>query len=258
MSSRTDFRLVRAGGHVKAPLPRPRPVRVVVATQLDPARFRADSLLGRSLATVPPSLSPTLTVHSGNTGADAQGLPALYNRALDAAEPGEILVCLHDDVHLHDWNIVARAREAVTAFDVAGIAGAREPDLGQPAWYLTFDEVDGEFVRGPKQAGRHSGSVSHGAPDTVRVEVFGPAPQPCELLDGVVLVLDADRVKAAGARFDERFRFHFYDLDFCRTARARRLAVGTWPIGITHGSRGAFDSAAFAEQARRYLAKWSS
>ena len=83
--SRTDFRLVRAGGHVKAPLPRPRPVRVVVATQLDPARFRADSLLGRSLATVPPSLSPTLTVHSGNTGADAQGLPALYNRALDAA-----------------------------------------------------------------------------------------------------------------------------------------------------------------------------
>lgn len=229
----------------------------MVATQLSLADFHATSLLGLSLATIPNALAPRLTVYADNTGDGTQGLPELYNRALETAGLGEVLVFLHDDVHLHDWHIVARAREAVAAFDVAGIAGARDPDFSQPSWYWSYQEEGGEFVRGAKQPGAQSGSVNHGEPGSLHVQVHGPLPYPCELVDGVVMVLDADRVRAAGARFDERFRFHFYDVDFCRTARARGLLIGTWPIGITHSSRGAFDSTAFVDQAHDYLNKWT-
>lgn len=257
--SRAGYELVRtpvpAKQH-KQQLPSRRPVRLVVATQLTLDEFHASTLLGRSLASIPKALAPRLTVYAENTGAAAQGLPALYNQALDSAEPGEVLVCVHDDVHLHDWHIVARAREAVAVFDVAGIAGARKPDLSQPSWYWSYRTVDGKRVRDARQQGAQSGSVNHGEPEQLRIQVHGPLPHPCELVDGVLMILDADRVRAAGARFDERFRFHFYDVDFSRTARARGLSVGTWPIAITHSSRGGFESAAFLDQADDYLEKW--
>ena len=60
----------------------------------------------------------------------------------------------------------------------------------------------------------------------------------------------------AGVRFDERFDFHFYDLDFCRTARANGLRLGTFPLAVTHRSAGGFGSPAWQENAERYLEKW--
>jgi hypothetical protein len=76
------------------------------------------------------------------------------------------------------------------------------------------------------------------------------------LLDGLFLAVRTQAIKEAGLRFDERFRFHCYDLDFCRSALQRRLRIGTWPIAVTHDSGGAFGSAAFKEGARAYLDKW--
>ena len=57
-------------------------------------------------------------------------------------------------------------------------------------------------------------------------------------------------------RFDERFDFHFYDLDFCRTARQAGLSIGTWPIAMTHQSKGAFGSDGWIDGLARYRAKW--
>ena len=235
------------------PAGKPAPVRLVVASQVGEAEFHESTLLGRSLARMPKALRPALTLIAGNTGAGADGLPTIYNRALDAATDGEILVYVHDDVHLHDWQLVARAREATARFDVAGIAGAREPDLTQPSWYWRFDD---DLTRLGVQSGRLSGSVNHGEPDWSRIRVFGPTPAACRLLDGVLLIVAAERVRAAGARFDEQFRFHHYDIDFCRTAGERGLRIGTWPISITHSSTGAFNSDGFRASAREYLAKW--
>ena len=56
--------------------------------------------------------------------------------------------------------------------------------------------------------------------------------------------------------FDERFDFHFYDLDFCRTARRAGLSIGTWPISLTHQSDGAFGSPSWRAGYERYLNKW--
>lgn len=56
--------------------------------------------------------------------------------------------------------------------------------------------------------------------------------------------------------FDPRFDFHFYDMDFCRSARTKGLRLGTWPICITHQSGGAFGSQRWIEKYRLYLEKW--
>jgi hypothetical protein len=57
-------------------------------------------------------------------------------------------------------------------------------------------------------------------------------------------------------RFDPRFTFHFYDMDFCRSCERAGLSMGTWPIAITHRSTGAFGSPAWQAGYAEYLAKW--
>ena len=69
---------------------------------------------------------------------------------------------------------------------------------------------------------------------------YGPTPVPCELLDGVFLAARKSTLLDSGVRFDPRFNFHFYDMDFCRSARQAGLTLGTWPIVLTHKSPGNF------------------
>jgi GT2 family glycosyltransferase len=57
-------------------------------------------------------------------------------------------------------------------------------------------------------------------------------------------------------RFDPRFDFHFYDLDFCRTARQKGLRLGTWPICVTHQGKGAFGTPEWRRNHQAYLTKW--
>ena len=87
-------------------------------------------------------------------------------------------------------------------------------------------------------------------------DISTPAPRACQLLDGLFLAVRTDKLKIHGVRFDPRFRFHLYDLDFCRSALEAQLRLGTWPIAVTHDSGGAYDSSAFKEAARMYLDKW--
>jgi GT2 family glycosyltransferase len=58
-----------------------------------------------------------------------------------------------------------------------------------------------------------------------------------------------------GLRFDPRFDFHFYDLDFCRTARSLGLRLGTWPIAITHQGVGNYGDK-WRHLYSEYIAKW--
>jgi GT2 family glycosyltransferase len=76
-------------------------------------------------------------------------------------------------------------------------------------------------------------------------------------MDGVFLAVKKATLLSHGLRFDPRFDFHFYDLDFCRTARDLGLRLGTWPIALTHQSRGGYNTPAWNEKARMYLEKWA-
>ena len=77
-------------------------------------------------------------------------------------------------------------------------------------------------------------------------------------LMALLLAARRDTLVARDVRFDERFLFFFYDLDFCRTARARGLKLGTWPLAVTHQSGGAFGSPGWKSAYQTYLAKWET
>lgn len=112
-----------------------------------------------------------------------------------------------------------------------------------------------------------SGAVSHisryhdpaqeiGVVPKPHLSLYGGMPESCDLLDGLFLAVHGTLMREWNVRFDERLRFHLYDLDFCRTVKQRGMRLKTWPILVSHGSGGNFDSEEFRAAARLYLEKW--
>lgn len=230
------------------------PFVFVVATRLDEAGFLRHTRLGRCLPLI--STRGRLPVRAAFV--NSQGLPSVYNRVLDAAKPDEVLVFVHDDVRIDDiwWRL--HLGEALQHFDVIGVAGNQRVPPAHMAWWGGYGP-DGTPWR---DEAWWSGGVREehpgfdGGPVRDQVHLLGPAPCASRLLDGLLLVARAGVLREAGVRFDERFDFHFYDLDFCRSAHAAGLRIGTWPLAVTHSPGGAFGSEAWQQGLVRYRAKW--
>jgi GT2 family glycosyltransferase len=222
-------------------------IEIVSATRMPETEFWEKSALGLSLRRLKRDTRLVARVAFENT----RGLPEIYNARIDAADAQDLLVFVHDDVWIDDYFLAERVIEGLQAYDVIGVAGNRRRLPGQPAWAF----VDAKFTWDEKV--QLSGAVAHGRNPFGAISFFGPAPADCELLDGVLLAARRSKLTAAGLRFDPRFEFHFYDMDFCRSARAKGLRLGTWPICITHQSGGAFGSEAWREKFDKYLAKWN-
>lgn len=231
------------------PLPPVHSIRVVCATRQAEKHFWRNTALGKSLKPWLSHPSVTAEISYGNS----DGLPQVYNRALDGDTSSDVLVFVHDDVWLDDGEWIAKLRLAFDRFDIIGVAGNRRRSRLQPAWLFRAQE-NGRFIL---DAGFLSGSIGHGADPRGPVSYYGPAPDACELLDGVFLAARRSIVQQSRLRFDERFKFHFYDMDFCRQARALGLSLGTWPLALTHQSRGAFTSPGWVDGLARYRAKWA-
>jgi hypothetical protein len=224
-----------------------KPLRLVCATRSDRDTFFTSAALGRSLGVY---LSPfiQLKLYDSNT----RGLPSIYNDAIaQAVTDPAVLVFIHDDVYLVDFYWPDHLRHALTVFDIVGVAGNRRRVPRQPGWCF----VD-ESLR-PDQGEYLSGIVGHGPafPPQV-ITYFGPPRQQVKLLDGVLLAADSQTLVTKGLRFDERFDFHFYDLDFCRQAEQLELKMGTWPLSIIHQSGGNFRSESWWSSYAKYLDKW--
>jgi hypothetical protein len=215
-------------------------VVLACATKGSAQFFHRATLLGRSLKAFPEKLRPKLCLLADNKGSGVMGLPTFYNRVLAHVEPGVILVFVHDDVYLHDWNLGFHLQQALAVFDLVGVVGSSQVPHGQPGWWHDLDRA-GRPQR--NDAVIRSGSINHFDPGLLRPDWYGPAPMACDLLDGVFLAARAQRLKESAVNFDPQFSFHCYDSDFCYSARARGFRLGTWPIPITHGSAGGFDGA---------------
>lgn len=232
-----------------ATLPALRKVRVVCATRLDEKAFWKTSALGRSLAIWRQDHRLSFEIAFSN----GVGLPTLYNAALDKANLDEALVFVHDDVWLMDGRWVDKVLLALGRFDVVGVSGNRRRVPGQQFW-LTAGPA-GEST--PFDIPYVSGAVYHGTdPQHASVTVFGPTPAACELLDGLFLAMRADLARRWRVRFDERFTFHFYDMDFCRSARKAGWRLGTWPIDLVRQGGGGGFKAAWREALQVYQSKW--
>lgn len=224
-----------------------------------PANFDRATLLGRCLRQFPKALRPRLYLMAGNRGPQCRGLPAIYNEAIDklpdhgpaATADEEIVAFVHDDLFVHDWFLRIRLQEALRHFDVVGLAGEGQASAAQGNWY--FDRgSDGRWQWAQR---RPSGFLNHWDPTLVEPTTYGPTPRPCMVLDGVLLAARLAVLRRSGLRFDPQFRFHAYDIDFCRSALALGLTLGTWPIACTHGSGGSHDSL-WEQEVGRYQAKW--
>jgi glycosyltransferase involved in cell wall biosynthesis len=218
-------------------------IEIVSATRFNAADFAAKSALGLSLARLDDKrLVPRIACDN------RRGLPEVYNDAIAAAGDTDMVVFMHDDVWIDDTDFADRIIDGLDRFDVIGVAGNRRCMPGQTSWLLINGSWDA--------AENLSGSVGHGEQAHGEVTQFGPVPAPCQLLDGLFLAGCKSTLNEAQVRFDPQFNFHFYDMDFCRSATKRALSLGTWPIALTHQSPGAFIGPDWDMARQRYLAKW--
>jgi hypothetical protein len=228
------------------------PIAVVCATRASQEAFWSSTRLGQSL----PS---SMTVSGGRVAAhvaycNGAGLPDVYNTALDALPAHALAVLVHDDVDLYDYQLATRVDEALARFDVAGVAGNALPEPDHVGWY--YRRPAGGALEA-HAADRLSGAVDHLHESGEHfLSMFGPAPRAVELLDGLLLAVRVARLRERGVRFDAQFRFHFYDLDFCRQCARAGLSMGTWPLAVGHAGMGRFETPEWEEALTRYRAKW--
>lgn len=223
-------------------------IDIASATRLSARDFWAKSALGQSLGRL---MGKQAQVRPRIAFANRKGLPEVYNACIDAKDANDALVFVHDDVWIEDMDFATRVLDGLSHYDVIGVAGNRRRLPYQPSWcYEDFGLLN------PVSRMHLSGSIAHGERSPGRRVIFGEWPMACELLDGVFLAARVSALKSQGVKFDTRFKFHFYDMDFCRSVRKSELAMGTWPISLTHQSHGAFGSPAWSEQYRGYLEKW--
>lgn len=229
-------------------------VRIVSATTKNETDFRHQTLLGQSFNLIPKADIIDINILFNNTGSSQKGLGSLYNQFLQPEYKNEILLFVHDDVYLHDWHIAHRLNDAIERFDVIGLAGNTNPDFSEPSWALGWNRA--KYPTGWQPREYLSGAVGHLGPRGIEVSYYGEAPRSCKLLDGLFLAINAVKILEGSVRFDEQFKFHFYDLDFCRQCLEKGLRMGTWPISVTHASGGAFGSPSWLDAKTKYFLKW--
>lgn len=227
-------------------------VEFISCTQRTQADFLDQTALGKSLQRLAFDSRVTASIAFENRN----GLPMMYNQRLTAVDSPEVLIFVHDDVWLDDYFVVDRVLEGLQHYDIIGVAGNRRRTPNQPIWSLIVSTTEARVIVDSRE--NLSGAIAHGESPFGTISSFGVSPADCQLLDGVFLAVRKSRLIAQNVLFDSRFNFHFYDLDFCRTANQNGLRVGTWPISMTHQSGGSIYSNQWYEQYDLYIEKWGS
>jgi GT2 family glycosyltransferase len=222
-------------------------VEVVSATRLSEDDFWEKSALGRSLSCFGHDPCFVTRISFENT----RGLSEVYNESIRAPHDHDILLFVHDDIWLNDYFLADRLVDALNIYDVVGLAGSLRRSARQTAWYASEGIVnfDNKYL---------SGVVGYGKEQFGSFTRYGPTPAECELLDGAFLAAKKSTLRDNAVFFDPRFDFHFYDMDFGRTARQKNLRLGTSQISIAHQSIGAFGSPTWHESCAVYLEKWGT
>ena len=223
-------------------------IEIISATRMSENEFWSKAALGISLRRLAHDTRLIPKISFDNK----LGLPEIYNARIIDPDGHDMLVFMHDDVWIDDYFLADRLLAGLSEFDVIGVAGVQRRKQRQPAWAFTDDNFTWEAKD------NLSGSIAHGSHPFGDVSVFGIVPAECQLLDGVFLAARKSVFQLSNVKFDTQFDFHFYDLDFCRTAQTKGLLLGTWPICLTHQSGGAFGSPIWNEKYRLYQEKWSS
>jgi hypothetical protein len=150
------------------------------------------------------------------------GLSEVYNSYLNKTEYfNDILLFVHDDVVLKDLFLVELLNES--PYTVSGLAGTKTADLNlPPAWHLMSNRE------------QYVGEVAHKKDDTTWTTVFGSTKSRALLVDGLFIAVNVEKIINTEARFNEKFKFHHYDLAFCLECNKHKVPVGVVPISVIH------------------------
>lgn len=219
-------------------------VRIVCATTKSLAEFKS-TMLGTTLDYHSQLFDFELFVQDLND----KPLGEIYNHVIEfSRDNAAILLFVHDDVIIADFWWPQRLHKALQNFDIVGVVGTTKRIPNQCSW--VFTSVPGEW----HDQRYFSGSIGIGWPLEI-IHAYGPTSQRCQLLDGVFLAVHSGTLITSGLRFDPRFDFHFYDLDFCRQAEILGLSMGTTDVSVIHRSGGTFNDNYYV-QYKKYLDKW--
>jgi GT2 family glycosyltransferase len=224
-------------------------IKFVIATRLSEKDFHEKSATGKCLQIYRfPFVQ--IRLFPENT----QGLPKLYNIAIEESKNDPcILIFCHDDLHLLDFFWFEIIIKALNDYQIVGLVGNKRRVPKQPAWAFVgknnvFDWDTSENL---------SGTVGYGNTfPPANISMFGRAPQKVKLLDGLFLAVSSKTLIEHNLKFDERFDFHFYDMDICRQAELAGIDCGTCTMSVIHESQGSFGSDSWRKAYVKYLEKW--
>lgn len=223
-------------------------IEIISASRHSSETFWQETALGQSIQRLSPDSRLSFHIRCSNT----RGLPEVYNARLAQDEGPDIKVFMHDDVWIDDHFFVEHIISGLQHYDVIGVAGTTRRVPNQPGWACIG--IEGKELVYEKRK-YLSGVIAHGQQPFGKLARFGAVPATCELLDGVMLAARRSVLRANAVMFDPLFDFHYYDLDFCRTARNQGLSLGTWPIALTHQSQGVLGPH-WHHCRRIYFSKW--
>jgi GT2 family glycosyltransferase len=190
---------------------------------------------------------------------EAEGICAKYNLGIDQIdtkkEDSWVIFC-HDDVFLkssphHLWDVLKRMDDK--GADIVCAAGnVSIPKIDPGYWWEGLTTAD---FRG-------SGAVLHRTPgteDMFHIESYGPFPQQVAVFDGLWFAVKASAFKNPTLRFEGSFPgYHFYDVDFCATARSLDLKIWTVDVMVLHNKWGkGIEDPSFKEHQQLFIDKWS-
>lgn len=187
------------------------------------------------------------------------GIAAKYNKVIEDAISNKALtddqwiVFQHDDArpitfvdHIEDYLGSTKA-------DIVGVAGRRDvPPLSPGFWWHGLGQ--------PNFAG--CGAVEHIHPETKEkfVSVYGPYPHKVAAADGVWMAIRIGSLREnPELRYDEKIfnGYHFYDADFCATARKLGMYIEVSGIMISHDSGGeSAHQQSFQLAQHKFVKKW--
>jgi hypothetical protein len=233
-------------------------VLLVTATKAKTLEEFQQRPLAKSLQTLSDVRYPDDTLFDFEIVKDnSAGLPEVYNRYITEENKDKLLLCVHDDVEIHDLNLVEKLNES--PWDITGLAGASQFQIqDKNLWH----------VCAPRES--FSGSVTHPLAQqqgnqvivdpTKRLStLFGPWNLRCLVLDALFMCINVEKALEADFCLDEDFTFHHWDISSCLLANEKKLKMGTYPIFVVHHGLGnSFMTPEWEESNKKFKEKWQN
>jgi GT2 family glycosyltransferase len=160
------------------------------------------------------------------------GLPENYNKKIKEYSNTNIeyMVFVHDDVYIDDLKIIQKLKHAhdTLKYDIIGLAGCLNPTIKSPTlWHIMGSREN------------HRGFVNHYIKDDIQFAThFGYTPSRVAVIDGLFIGIHLPTILKSGWCFNEKYKFHHYDIASCLDANKSKLKIGVYPIHVVHESHG--------------------